>query len=144
VGTCLFGVGFHPGKKGGNKVGKNPTDKGKAGTKRHLVSERRGIPLCVMTSAANVHDSMVFEELIDAIEPIKRPCGRPRKRPQKLHADKAYDDKKCKGALRRRGIKSRIARKGIEREQREAGTAPVDSGAHTGLAFEVPQANDSL
>jgi hypothetical protein len=39
-----------------------------------------------MISAANVHDSMVFEELIDGIEPIKRPRGRPRKRPKKLHA----------------------------------------------------------
>jgi len=70
-------------------------------------------------TAANVHDSMVFEELLDAVEPIKRPGrGRPRRRPEKLHADKAYDDKKCKGALRRRGIKSRIARKGIERAAR--------------------------
>jgi transposase len=69
----------------------------------------------VIVTAANVHDSMVFEELIDAVQPIKRPGrGRPRKRPEKLHADKAYDDKKCKGTLRRRGIKSRIARKGIE------------------------------
>ena len=72
-----------------------------------------------MLSAANVHDSMVFEELIDAVEPIKRPGrGRPRKRPEKLHADKAYDDKKCKRALRRRGIKSRIARKGIESSEK--------------------------
>ena len=102
------GLGFHPAKRGGRKTGKNPTDKGKKGTKRHLVSDRRGIPLCVMISAANVHDSMVFEELLDAIEPIKRPRGRPRKRPNKLHADKAYDDKKCKGALRRRGIKSGV------------------------------------
>jgi transposase len=67
-----------------------------------------------MLSAANVHDSMVFEELIDAIEPIKRPRGRPRKRPNKLLAAKAYDDKKCKGVLRKRRIKNRIARKGIE------------------------------
>lgn len=101
--------------KGGPKTGKNPTDKGKKGTKRHLISDRRGVPLAVMLTAANVHDSMAFEELIDAVEPIKGPGrGRPRKRPEKLHADKAYDDKKCKGALRRRGIKSRIARKGIE------------------------------
>ncbi len=69
-----------------------------------------------MLTAANVHDSMVFEELMEATEPIKRPRGRPRKRPEKLHADKAYhDDKKCKEAPRKRSIKSRIARKGIER-----------------------------
>jgi IS5 family transposase len=105
----LFGLGFHPGHKGGAKTAKNPTDRGKAGSKRHLVSDRRGVPPAVMLSAANVHDSMVFEELIDAIEPLKRPRGRPRKRPRKLHADKAYDDKKCKEALRKRSIKSRIA-----------------------------------
>jgi transposase len=114
VGESLFGLGIPPGQKGGRKTGKNPTDKGKKGSKRHLVSDRRGIPLCVMLTAANVHDWTVFEELIDAIEPIKRPRGRPRKPPKKLHADKAYDDKKCKEALRKRSIKSRIARKGIE------------------------------
>ena len=70
-----------------------------------------------MLTAANVHDSKVLEEAVDSIEPIKRPGGRPgrpRKRPEKLHADKAYDDKKCKEALRKRSIKSRIARKGKE------------------------------
>jgi transposase len=44
--------------------------------------------------------------------------GRSRKRPEKLHADKAYDAKKCRKALRKRGIKSRIARKGKETSER--------------------------
>jgi hypothetical protein len=86
LGACLTRFCFHPGQKGGAKTGKNPTDKRKKGTKRHLVSDRRGLPLAVMLTAANVHDSMVFEELIDAVEPIKRPRGRPRRRPEKLHA----------------------------------------------------------
>ncbi len=81
--------------------------------------DRAGIPLAAMITAANMHDSMVFEELIDAMEPIKRPGrGRPRKRPEKLHADKAYDDKKCARVLRKRGIKRRIARKGIESSEK--------------------------
>lgn len=71
-----------------------------------------------MLTAANVHDSVVFEELVDGIEPIKGPRGRPRKRPEKLHADKAYDAKRCRAALGRRGIKVRIARKGIESSER--------------------------
>ena len=49
-----------------------------------------------MLTAANVHDSNVFEDLVDAIEPIKRPKGRSRKRLAKLHADKGYDAKKCR------------------------------------------------
>ncbi len=57
--------------------------------------------------------------MVDAIEPIKRPGrGRPRKRPGKLHADKAYDTKKCREALRRRRIKARIARKGKESSEK--------------------------
>ena len=73
-----------------------------------------GVPLAVKHTAANVHDSMMLGEMVDSIEPIRRPRGRPRKRPQKLHADKAYDAKKCRKALRKRGIKARIARRGKE------------------------------
>jgi transposase len=69
-------------------------------------------------TAANVHDSKVFEELVDDVESVKHPLVRPRKRPEKLHADKAYDAKKFRKALRKRGIKSRIARKGKETSER--------------------------
>jgi transposase len=69
-------------------------------------------------SAANVHDSKALEELVDAIEPIRRPRGRPRKRPEKLHADKGYDFPRCRKALRRRGIKARIARRGKETSEK--------------------------
>jgi transposase len=72
-------------------------------------------------TAANVHDSKVLEEAVDSIEPIKRPRGRPgrpRKRPNKLHADKAYDFPRCRKALRRRGIIPRIARRGIDSSER--------------------------
>jgi transposase len=83
------------------------------------VVERRGIPLAVVLTAANVHDSKVFDELLDGIEPIKLPGrGRPRKRAEKLHADKGYDFPRCRKALRERGIKSRIARRGIETSER--------------------------
>jgi IS5 family transposase len=57
-------------------------------------------------------------EVVDAIEPIKRPVGRPRKRPEKLHADKAYDSGPLREELRRRGITPRLARRGIESSER--------------------------
>ncbi len=55
---------------------------------------------------------------MDAIAPIRRPRGRPRKRPEKLHADKGYDFSRCRKALRKRGIKSRIARRGVDSSER--------------------------
>ncbi len=69
-------------------------------------------------SAANLHDSRMMLETVDAIEPIKRPVGRPRKRPAKLHADKAYDSKPLREELRKRSITPRIARRGIESSER--------------------------
>src|SRR5438067_1426138 len=52
--------------------------------------------------------------MLDAVPPIKRPLGRPRRRPDKLHADKAYDAAHCRGECRERGITLRIARRRIE------------------------------
>ena len=72
-------------------------------------------------TAANVHDSKMLEETVDAIRPVSGPRGRPgrpRKRPGKLHADKGYDFSRCREALCKRGIKSRIARRGVESSER--------------------------
>jgi IS5 family transposase len=52
----LLGLDERSGKKGGTKTGPNLTDKGKPGTKRHIVVDRTGIPLAAMITAANVHD----------------------------------------------------------------------------------------
>ncbi len=80
--------------------------------------ERTGLPLAALLSGANRHDSMVFEDLLDAIPAISTPARRRRKRPSKLHADKGYDIPRCRQALRRRHIKVRIARKGVDSSQR--------------------------
>src|SRR5215211_966618 len=112
-------LGQPSGQKGGEETGPNPVDRGKPGSKRHLLVDRRGAPLAVWLSAANVHDSVVFEALIEPIEPIKRPGpGRPRTRPGKLHADKAYDLPRYRAYLRRRGIGCRIARIGLDSSEK--------------------------
>lgn len=72
-------------------------------------------------SAANTHDSLLLEPLVDAVPAIVGPRGRPgrpRRRPAKLHADKGYDYPRCRRALRRRGIAPRIARRGVESSAR--------------------------
>jgi transposase len=82
------------------------------------VVDRNGTPLAFCLTGANRHDSVPFEALIDAVPPIRRPAGQRRKRPAKLHADKAYDSRRCRRALTRRRIKVRIARKGIDASER--------------------------
>jgi transposase len=103
-----------PREKGGGKTGKNPTDRGKRGSKRHLVTDRQGIPLAQVLTAANVNEGTVAEQVIDAVPPVRGKVGRPRRRPDKLHGDKGYDAKRVREALRARGIIPRIARRGIE------------------------------
>lgn len=78
------------------------------------MSERGGIPLAVTVSAANRNDHLEFETVVDEVAPVSGPVGRPRRRPDKLHADKGYDYRTCRKALRSRGIVARIARRGIE------------------------------
>ncbi|CAA9549587.1 MAG: Mobile element protein [uncultured Thermomicrobiales bacterium] len=83
--------------------------------------DRNGIPLAVRLSAVNAHDSTQLLPLVDAIPPIIGPRsrpGRPRKRPTKLHADKAYDSAEKRCALRARSITSRIARRGVDSSER--------------------------
>ena len=108
-------------KRGGEHTGPNPTDRAKAGSKYHFLVDRQGVPLAVQLTAANVHDAKLLEPLVDAIRPIRRPIGqpgRPRRRPAKLHADKAYASRANRQALRRRGITPRIARPGVDSSQR--------------------------
>lgn len=114
----MSGLRQHLGQKGGEHTGPNPTDRGKPGTKRHILTERGGLPLAKLLTGANRHDSAVFEQLLDAVPPIRQPNRRRRKRPDKAHADKAYDIPRCRRALRQRHIKVRIARKGIDSSQR--------------------------
>ena len=73
---------------------------GRLGTKRKLVTDGNGIPLAFVLTGANTNDSMPFEELLDRIPPIGGKTGRARHRPDKLHADKAYDQRRCRHARR--------------------------------------------
>ncbi|MDG4536841.1 IS5 family transposase [Streptomyces sp. AV19] len=102
----------------GDLTGPNPVDRGKYGSKIHLLTERTGLPLSVGISGANLHDSQALEPLVKGIPPIRSRRGPRRRRPAKLHADKAYDNAHLRRWLRSRHITPRIARKGIENPQR--------------------------
>ncbi|MFD0692461.1 IS5 family transposase, partial [Actinomadura fibrosa] len=104
--------------KGGNLTGPNPVDRGKPGSKIHLLVDRAGLPLSVGISTANTHDKLALQPLVRGIAPVRSRHGPRRRRPGKLHADKGYDYADLRRWLRGRGIVPRIARRGIESSQR--------------------------
>ncbi len=79
----------------GPLTGPNPTDRGKNGSKIHLVTDRSGLPVAVGISAANTHDSLALRPLVASIPPVRSRRGPRRRRPDKLHADKGYDYPTC-------------------------------------------------
>lgn len=82
------------------------------------MAERGGLRLTTAVSAANTPDAAVLLPLLDGMPAVSGRAGRPRRRPAKLHADKAYDHKTLRAEVRRRGITVRIARKKVESSQR--------------------------
>lgn len=106
------------GQKGGSLTGPNPVDRGKPGSKIHILTDRAGLPLSLAISAANLHDSQAFEPLIQGIPKVRSRRGPRRRKPAKIHADKAYDIPANHRFLRERHIGDRIARIGIDSSKR--------------------------
>ena len=104
--------------KRGDHVGANPVDRGKHGSRLHLVCEGGGLPLTVVVTAANLADTIMFVAVMDGVPPIRTPSGRRRTRPGAVHTDKGYDSAANRAWLRRRGITARIARRGVESSTR--------------------------
>jgi transposase len=111
-------LGQRPRRQRGDLTGPNPVDRGKRGSKIHLLVDRAGLPLSVGISAANTHDKLALPPLVRGIPPIRSRRGPRRRRPAKLHGDKGYDFADLRHWLRDRGIIPRIARRGTESSQR--------------------------
>jgi transposase len=76
--------------------------KGK-GTKWMLVVDGNGLPLGFQLERASTAEVRLAERTLDTIS-VARPHGRPKRRPEKLVADRAYDSHAFRSRLRRRGI----------------------------------------
>ena len=74
---------------GGGKTGPNPTDRGKSGTKRSLLTDGGGVPLAVAVSGANTHDMRLVEPTLKSFA-IRRPRPKPAGRKQHFCGDKGY------------------------------------------------------
>ena len=96
-----------------NPLGQKKGDIGYDGNKKikgikiSAVTEKKGLPLAIFISPANIHDSKLYLPTIENVR-IKLPIGAPITRPELINGDSAYDAKDIRNYNRRRGIKSNI------------------------------------
>lgn len=74
---------------GGEKTGKNPTDRAKSGTKRSLQTEATGVPVGLAVGGANTHDVRLLQETIE--DCFERAVGFNADDEEHMCLDKAYD-----------------------------------------------------
>ncbi len=70
-------------------------DRAKPGSKMHILSDANGLPLLVGISAANVHDSEGLKPMVEGHQTRHDPHNGRHFKPQRLYADKAYDNLTC-------------------------------------------------
>ncbi|MEE4423368.1 IS5 family transposase [Streptomyces sp. DSM 41528] len=104
--------GSHIRAKWGKAIGPSPVDRRKTGSKHHLICDGKGTPLQAITTAANVNDITQTLALVDGIPPVAGRPGHPRRRPDALLGDKAYDSRAVRRELRKRRIVPVISREG--------------------------------
>jgi putative transposase len=93
-------------------VGKNPTDRGKIGTKRSVLTDGGGVPIGLAVGGANRNDFKMVEETITSI-PIERPVPT-LAQPQGMCLDKGYDYDEVRELLAEFGFTAHIRARGEE------------------------------
>jgi len=89
-------------------------------SKLHLAVEQGQRPLSIVLTAGQRGDSPQFQAVVDGIRVPRLGAGRPRTRPERVLADKAYSSKANRALLRRRGIKATIPVKDDQAAHRRA------------------------
>lgn len=102
-------LGDRESAKRGDLTGPNPTDRAKRGTKRHVFTDGRGVPISILLSAVNLHDKWSLEGTLDG---VVRKAGRGVRRVQHCCLDKGYAFRDCEAIVRERHIIPHIRQKG--------------------------------
>ncbi len=84
----------------------------------HLSADGRGLPLSIVVTPGQRHDSTQLGPVLDAIRVPRPGAGRPRKRPDHLIGDRGYSYPSCRAELRGRGIAHTIPERRDQRERR--------------------------
>lgn len=75
-------------------------------------------PLGLILTGSNCHDSGMLAATLDAVPGVRTGRrGRPRRRPDKLNADKGHDHRRCRRECPARSITPGITRRGIENRE---------------------------
>ena len=120
----------------GGAIGRNPTDRGKAGSKKSILVDAAGGPLSVAVAGANVHDTKLLRPTLESIV-VARPEGT-----QNLCLDKGYDNPTGHGTVAAFPVLSAHPAHWGRRSWTDGGRRPfpppVGGGAHLELAVQVP------
>ena len=101
---------------GGARKGANPTNRGKKGTKRIVLTDGKGIPLSVVVDGANRHDKKLVKRTLDDIF-FERPS--PEDIIQNICMDKGYDFTNIKKLVEEYGYTAHIKSREEENIRRD-------------------------
>ncbi len=94
----------HPDIDGDNGLGRS---RGGFGTKIHLATDGSGLPLNIVLSPGQAHESQFAQRLLDGIG-VQRQNGSMKRRGHAVLADKAYSGRALRNELKNNGIKAVI------------------------------------
>ncbi len=103
---------------GGEQTGPNPTDRGKRGVKRSLLTEGHGVPIGLAVEGANRHDMKLVRPTIERIV-VERPAPT-EDAPQGMCLDKGYDYDEVRETLAEFGFTAHIKARGTEAKELKA------------------------
>jgi transposase len=111
---ALIDASFSKAPEGGDDTGPNPTDRGKSGSKHHVLTDAQGIPLNATVTGANVNE---VTQVLDVLTDMPAVGGKPgpkRERPDRLQGDRGYDSEPLRVVLRWLGITPVLAERNTE------------------------------
>jgi transposase len=111
---ALIDASFAKAPEGGEDTGPNPTDRRKSGSKHHLMTDAKGIPLSATLTAANVNDVKELLHVLTSMPPVGGKPGPKRQNPERLQGDRGYDSEPTRQILRWLGITPVLAARGTE------------------------------
>jgi transposase len=81
-----------------------------------VLTDAGGVPLVVQTAPANLHDSQTLLPLVVELPQVAGKPGRPKRKPDRLMADKGFDCQALRKLLRWLGIEPEISRRGVSEQ----------------------------